>query len=116
MMTTTDALWWTNDEELALHQQDESYIDERTRRFCYRRDQYKCRKCGAEEGLTLHHVVYRSQLGGHDPENLVTLCWSCHRRVHDKEIVPRRINGVWIFVDKKSWRYQQYLKRRRGRR
>lgn len=107
-MTTRD----NDGGELDRHVSDEKGISEKTRHVCYVRDGWKCRKCGHEESLTLHHIIYRSLGGGHQPENLVTLCWPCHKRVHDKEILPKWINNVWIFVDKKSWRYN-YLQRTR---
>jgi 5-methylcytosine-specific restriction endonuclease McrA len=48
------------------------------------RDGAQCQGCGTagENRLTLHHLVYRSQGGAHDPENLVVLCWKCHELVH----------------------------------
>lgn len=85
---------------------DEDGISEEVKRYCYERDKYKCRKCGREEDLTLHHVVYRSLGGSHTPSNLVLVCLKCHQRIHNKELYPKWINGVWMFVDKKSWRYQ----------
>jgi hypothetical protein len=32
--------------------------------------------------LTVHHIQMRSKGGGDDPSNLITLCRSCHDRVH----------------------------------
>jgi hypothetical protein len=98
----------SDEEELNLHEIDEKGISEATRTACYIRDGWKCRKCGREEGLTLHHVIYRSLGGNHRPDNLVTVCWPCHKRIHDKEIIPKWVSGVWIFVDKKGWRYQRH--------
>lgn len=46
------------------------------------RDGKRCRNCGVERGLDLHHVIFRS-LGGKDvAENLVLLCARCHQDVH----------------------------------
>lgn len=39
-----------------------------------------CLRCGAA-GNHLHHRRRRRD-GGHDPQNLVTLCAWCHRDVH----------------------------------
>lgn len=85
---------------------DDDGISEEVRKFCFERDHYKCRKCGCEEDLALHHVIYRSLGGGHDPTNLIVLCMKCHGRVHRKELYPKWIDGVWMFIDKKSWRYE----------
>lgn len=40
------------------------------------------------KGLHLHHVKFRSQLGRDEANNLVTLCFKCHMKLHDgdKEI------------------------------
>jgi 5-methylcytosine-specific restriction endonuclease McrA len=54
--------------------------------------------------LTLHHVVFRSQQGGHEAENLVTLCWNDHRLVHDGIIEVFRREGEWYFSDTRDWR------------
>ncbi len=49
------------------------------------RDLYQCQLCGTggENRLQLHHVVYRSHGGSHERENLITLCFRCHMKVHD---------------------------------
>jgi 5-methylcytosine-specific restriction endonuclease McrA len=42
--------------------------------FCQRTDQ----------PLQIHHVIFRSQKGGHDiPENLICLCLPCHQKAHN---------------------------------
>lgn len=45
------------------------------------RDGYKCYICGKETNLHVHHIIPRDEGGPHIPENLVTLCGSCHRSV-----------------------------------
>jgi len=47
------------------------------------RDNFTCQQCGLhgpKDGVRLgvHHVIPRSQGGGDDPSNLVTLCHDCH--------------------------------------
>lgn len=43
-----------------------------------------CALCGSEDGLTVHHILYRRFYSKHklDAWNLVTLCRSCHWKVH----------------------------------
>jgi len=46
-----------------------------------------CEWCGfynnkAVEAVEVHHIVYRSHLGGEAPENLISLCRECHWKVH----------------------------------
>jgi len=45
----------------------------------HRRDMYECSCPVCErQDVTLHHVTYRSQGGGDEPENLLSLCSFCH--------------------------------------
>jgi 5-methylcytosine-specific restriction endonuclease McrA len=48
-----------------------------------------CAACGATDTLQHHHIVPRSEGGGDDPINLVTLCTPCHHKIHS-----RRVNGT----------------------
>lgn len=64
------------------------------RRRVYRRDDYTCQNCGARGGrygnteLHAHHIVPKSQGGGHQLDNLETLCVRCHNAAHDHDIRP----------------------------
>ena len=51
------------------------------------RDFYTCQICGAKNTrLEVHHIVYRSKGGTDDEDNLITLCESCHKKIHKGEI------------------------------
>jgi len=68
------------------------------KKYCLSRDCFKCTKCENTEKLEVHHIVHMSeilrfyniktpaQLLNHkiytDPENGITLCYSCHDKVH----------------------------------
>ena len=58
------------------------------RREVYRRDNYKCQKCGSQGGyngdteLHAHHVVPKSRGGTHRKSNLITVCDDCHEKIH----------------------------------
>ena len=54
-----------------------------------RRDRYRCQcpSCPNVRYLELHHVRWYSQKGETQPMNLLTLCRSCHTRVHDKKLL-----------------------------
>lgn len=59
----------------------------------YRRDDYRCVWCGDEDQyLNAHHVLPRAidDDGDHwlNPINLATLCYHCHRAVHEQ--------GAWV--------------------
>ncbi|TXI47333.1 MAG: HNH endonuclease [Lysobacter sp.] len=47
-------------------------------------DGYSCISCGAvNTELHVHHVVYVSNFGTHQKNNLVTLCRRCHEEEHE---------------------------------
>lgn len=79
-----------------------SDIPAEVRAAVLKRDRYKCRRCGTEDNLTLHHVVPRGRTeaygGVHEPKNLVTVCWiPCHALLEDHQIVVKFIKGHWYF-------------------
>jgi 5-methylcytosine-specific restriction endonuclease McrA len=56
------------------------------------RDGYQCQKCKTEKGkLHVHHIVFKSDGGTNTPSNLITLCESCHNKLHKGEF---EIKGV----------------------
>jgi hypothetical protein len=72
-----------------LYQQGINYGYENTKAFIRHRDGYKCQNKGCEKGdkrLHVHHIIWRSNNGGDEPENLVTVCVTCHNGIHDGEI------------------------------
>jgi len=49
------------------------------------RDNHKCQHCKGKnrcDMLHVHHIVFRSQGGTNAPSNLVTLCKTCHDKLH----------------------------------
>ncbi|WP_138501767.1 HNH endonuclease signature motif containing protein [Spirosoma lacussanchae] len=42
-----------------------------------------CQECGTASGLEVHHID--RNIKNNDPENLQTLCRSCHMKLHWKE-------------------------------
>jgi 5-methylcytosine-specific restriction endonuclease McrA len=51
------------------------------------RDGWRCQVCGSMQNLQVHHLKFRSQSGGDEEQNLITLCAQCHARVHRKALV-----------------------------
>lgn len=45
------------------------------------RDNSQCYICSSRTNLHVHHIIRRSYGGGHDPDNLITLCSGCHRTI-----------------------------------
>ena len=59
-----------------------SRITNEARKAIYRRDGYQCAVCGDNRRLQIHHITKRSQGGGDEQMNLVTLCSVCHALAH----------------------------------
>ena len=64
------------------------------RRAVLARDSHRCTTpgCSAKHFLEVHHIKPRSRGGSNDEANLVTLCSSCHRHLHERKN-PRRSGG-----------------------
>ena len=48
----------------------------------FKRDRHQCRKCYSEKNLKVHHKSYQS-LFDENLDDLITLCGSCHTKLHD---------------------------------
>lgn len=60
----------------------------------FRRDEWKCKKCGGQKDLSVHHKAGTPNLvsralrkKGHsnDPSNIATICQPCHDDVHEED-------------------------------
>src|SRR5690606_34895425 len=50
-----------------------------------RRDDHKCKKCGATNTQPdVHHIIYLSHHGTNQKSNLITLCRACHQTEHNR--------------------------------
>jgi Holliday junction resolvase RuvA-like protein/HNH endonuclease len=87
-----------------------STIPPRTRRFVLLRDGGRCTVpgCRATRNLDCHHIEPREQGGGHEPENLTTLCSGHHAALHRGELV---IEGKAPAI-KVTRRWQSHVGRR----
>lgn len=56
------------------------------------RDGYKCKICGTGKNLLVHHITYR-RLGNEPLEDLITLCESCHKKIHSKDLQHKEENN-----------------------
>lgn len=69
-------------------QQGEQYGFWNTREYILWRDNHTCQCCHGKSGdkiLNVHHIESR-QTGGDSPDNLVTLCETCHQAYHQGKI------------------------------
>lgn len=54
--------------------------------YVLHRDGYQCQKCKAKKSkLHVHHITFRSNGGTNTQSNLITLCKSCHDKLHNGE-------------------------------
>lgn len=60
---------------------DKSYLWAFVSSAVLRRDDHKCTNCGHSHNLEVHHIVGRFRGGTDNPENLRSLCESCHKKV-----------------------------------
>ena len=60
--------------------------------FILNRDDYTCQHCKTSKGkLHVHHIIFRNSGGTNSPENLITLCETCHDKLHKGEF---EIKGI----------------------
>jgi len=60
-----------------------------TREYVLHRDGHICQVCKGKSKypvLEVHHIIPRSQGGTDKPDNLITLCETCHQKYHRGEI------------------------------
>jgi RRXRR protein/HNH endonuclease len=58
------------------------------KQFILFRDEYSCQKCfgkNKDKRLRVHHIVFTSKGGTNSPDNLITLCETCHENLHANE-------------------------------
>lgn len=53
------------------------------------RDRRACQHCGNMDDLTVHHIQPWAETRDNSPSNLITLCRSCHSRVHYPDKLAR---------------------------
>ena len=71
------------------YQKGINYGFENTRAMVLCRDGYTCHYCKGrhkDSRLEVHHIVFRSRGGSDEESNLVTLCHTCHKDLHDGKI------------------------------
>lgn len=86
------------------------------REYVLHRDNHTCRHCRGKSGdriLQTHHIVSR-KVGGDRPENMLTVCKTCHDRHNKGEIVikvkPARGFRAETFMTTIRWKLTEMLK------
>lgn len=71
------------------YQKGSNYGFENTKAMVLNRDNYICQYCKGkhkDSKLEVHHIVFRSQGGSDEASNLITLCHTCHKALHNGKI------------------------------
>lgn len=78
----------------------------RWRKAVFTRDKYTCQHCGDKQNLNAHHVKEWADFPNDrfDVANGLTLCESCHGRVHGKDFSNRRVKHCSICFESTSGR------------
>jgi len=58
------------------------------------RDQGECALCSSTNRVQAHHIRHRREGGLDELDNLVSLCASCHRRIHNDPELDAILKGV----------------------
>ncbi len=68
-----------------LYQKGVKYGFANTKAYVLTRDGYMCQQCHRktkDQRLEVHHLIFRSQQGSDEQDNLLTLCKTCHDALH----------------------------------
>ncbi len=63
---------------------------------------HRCACCGSRHRIQVHHVIWVSQGGKTEFENLVPLCRRCHSLVHGGLLMIEGAFPTWRFIDKEG--------------
>lgn len=50
------------------------------------RDQFQCQICGTGKQLRVHHIRYPEAYGEEPDSDLITVCDTCHKKIHENDI------------------------------
>ena len=76
-----------------LYQKGINYGYANTKAYVLNRDGYTCQQCNGkskDKKLVVHHIIFRSNGGSDEADNLIVLCETCHDKIHSGQIV---LNG-----------------------
>lgn len=79
-----------------LYQKGLNYGFNNTKAFVLHRDNYICQYCkgkSKDKRLHCHHIIFKINNGSDEAENLIVLCKTCHKALHDGKI-DLKIKGI----------------------
>ena len=79
----------------------------------YKRDGYKCKRCGSTFCIQAHHKLYREKWEDSLLEDLVTLCSGCHKAEHKPVQTQKPISNKmpkWKkkYLKKLNWKLRMW--------
>jgi len=80
-----------------LYQKGINYGFANTKAYVLNRDNYICQHCKGktkDSKLEVHHIIFRRNNGSNEQENLITLCKTCHDKLHNEEILLKKTGKV----------------------
>lgn len=81
------------------YQHGPQYSFANTREYVLYRDKHTCQMCNGrskDPKLEVHHIQYRSNGGTNNPSNLITLCHSCHEKLHRNNLIIKASTSNFI--------------------
>lgn len=48
----------------------------------YKQEHESCEKCGSKDGIEVHHKIPIAKGGTNTEDNLISLCYECHKNEH----------------------------------
>ena len=76
-----------------LYQKGINYGYANTKAYVLTRDGYCCQHCKGktrDKRLEVHHIIFRSENGSDEEDNLMTLCKTCHDALHREEVALKK--------------------------
>lgn len=80
-----------------LYQRGINYGFANTKAYILNRDNYTCHNCKGktkDRKLEVHHIIFREDGGSDEPDNLITLCKTCHDKLHDGKITLKKKSKI----------------------
>ena len=99
-----------------LYQKGINYGFANTKAYVLDRDNYTCQHCkgkSKDSKLEVHHIIFRRNNGSDEESNLITLCKTCHDKLHNDEIsikISGKIKGILKHATQMNSIRQQLLK------
>ena len=74
-------------DKIAIVEDRSDSLVRKWKKSCLERDEFRCKNCGDEEELCIHHISYWSDdpVNRINPDNGITLCKECHRVEHEDD-------------------------------